>query len=89
VQGPALDPGGGARVDYSFPGRTRRLKGAGEGVGSSRGRGPPNPGVVPGRVDGLAGGGCLGVTRCTSRGPAVVGGVVGAGPPSTARSMGS
>ena len=36
-----------------------------------------------------AGGGCLGVTRSTSRGPFPHRGVVGAGPPSTAKSMGS
>jgi len=44
--------------------------------------------MVPGR-GGPAGGGCLGVTRSTSVGPALAVGVEGAGPPSTAISMGS
>ena len=41
------------------------------------------------RTGGTARGGCLGVTRSTSGGPMVVGGVEGAGPQSTAISIGS
>jgi len=59
-----------------------------EGLSASRARGLPKAWTVPVR-GGVAGGGYLGVTRSTSRGPTLVGGVEGGGSPSTTMSMGS
>jgi len=59
-----LAPVSRVRGDYAFPGRDRRSVVAGEGLGSSRGRGPPTAWVEPGQ-EGPAGGGCLRVTRST------------------------
>jgi len=57
-----------------------------KGLGASRATGPPKAWTVSVR-GGAAGGDYLGVTRTTSRGPALVGGVEGGRSPSTTMSM--